>query len=150
MTACKSSAARVDTRVRAADAVRLRAEGMTYREIAAQLGYPGENAANKTVLTLLTRTEAGVSDTLRELETVRLDQLWRRTICGLERSEKSQQGLSAALVTAAVRISERRSRRLGLDSPARLDVGVQRLDAPRDEFVQLRRLPYPNSEDTRP
>lgn len=119
---------RIDTRQRAAEAVQLRAEGLTYQEIADQLGFTTENAANKAVLNLLRRTETEAADTLKALEVRRLDLLWSKTIRGITRSETSQQGLSAALVSAAVRVSERRSRLLGLDSPTQIEDVSQTAD----------------------
>lgn len=112
---------RIDTRARAAEAVRLRAQGHTYQEIADQLGFPPENAANKAVLAVLRRAEVEGANTLRTLEVQRLDMLWLKTIRGIERSETGQQGLNAALVSAAVRVSERRSRLLGLDAPTQIE-----------------------------
>lgn len=118
-----SSPDRIDHRARAADATRLRAEGLPYREIADRLGYPSENAANKAVLGLLRRTEADAVADLRALEAERLDHLTRVTLEGIAASVQSAQGLSAPLVSAAVRISERRARLLGLDSPQQVQIG---------------------------
>lgn len=123
-----SSPARIDHRTRAADAVRLRAGGLSYREIAAALGYASENAANKAVLSLLARAEAESADALRALENTRLDLLWQKAYRGIVASEKSEQGVSAPLIGAAVRISERRARLLGLDAPARVEVEQQGVD----------------------
>lgn len=148
-----SSPARMDTRARAAEAVRLRAEGLPYREIAEQLGFSSENAANKAVLALMRRTETEAVDELRTLETVRLDRLWRSAVRGIERSEKSEQGVSAALITAAVRVSERRARLLGLDAPARVDMGAADVDleAVAREFTELfSHQPTEKNEDTAP
>lgn len=114
---------RIDHRARAADATRLRAEGLPYREIADRLGYPSENAANKAVLGLLRRTEADAVADLRALEAERLDHLTRVTLEGIAASVQSPAGLSAPLVSAAVRISERRARLLGLDSPQQVQIG---------------------------
>ena len=124
----KSSPARIDHRTRAADAVRLRTEGMGYREIAAQLGFSSENAANKAVLALINRTETEAVTTLRDLEGLRLDHLWRKTIRGIEQSEQTEQGVSAPLISAAVRISERRARLLGLDTAPRVDLHTETVD----------------------
>lgn len=124
----KSSPARIDHRARAADAVRLRTEGLGYREIAAQLGFSSENAANKAVLALINRTETEAVGALRDLESLRLDHLWRTTIRGIEQSEKAEQGVSAPLISAAVRISERRARLLGLDTAARVDLHAETVD----------------------
>lgn len=114
---------RIDHRARAVGATRLRAEGVPYREIADRLGYPSENAANKAVLGLLRRTEVEAVDDLRALEAERLDYLTRVTLEGITASAQGAQGLSAPLVSAAVRISERRARLLGLDAPQQVQSG---------------------------
>lgn len=129
---------RIDHRARAADATRLRAEGVPYREIADRLGFPSENAANKAVLGLLRRTEADAVADLRALEAERLDHLTRVTLEGIAASVQSPQGLSAPLITAAVRISERRARLLGLDSPQHVQIGSPvDIDAVAREFTAL-------------
>ncbi|ORM25195.1 hypothetical protein [Williamsia sp. 1135] len=137
---------RIDTRQRAAEAVRLRAEGLSYQAIADQLGFTTENAANKAVLGVLRRTEVERAGTLRTLEVQRLDMLWLKTIRGITRSETSQQGLSAALVTAAVRVSERRARLLGLDAPTQIEeVSPVDLGAAMAEFQHLLDIAYPTA-----
>lgn len=132
-----SSPARIDHRARAAEAVRLRAEGVPYREIADTLGYASENAANKAVLALLRRVEHESADALRDLEVLRLDYLWRKTVRGIERSEQTEHGVSAGLITAAVRVSERRARLLGLDSLPSIGEGAAGLEVLRGEFLAL-------------
>lgn len=133
-----SSPDRIDHRARAAEATRLRAEGLPYREIADRLGYSSENAANKAVLALLRRTEAEAVADLRALEAERLDHLTRVTLEGITASAQSGQGLSAPLVSAAVRISERRARLLGLDAPQRLEMASPvDIDGIAREFTDL-------------
>ena len=133
-----SSPDRIDHRTRAAEATRLRAEGVPYREIADRLGYPSENAANKAVLGLLRRTEADAVPDLRALEAERLDHLTRVTLEGIAASAQSPAGLSAPLVSAAVRISERRARLLGLDSPQQVQIGAPAdIDEIAREFTDL-------------
>lgn len=133
-----SSPDRIDHRARAVEATRLRAEGVPYREIADRLGYPSENAANKAVLGLLRRTESDAVDDLRALEAERLDYLTRVTLDGITASMSSPQGLSGPLVSAAVRISERRARLLGLDAPQRVDLASPvDIDAVAREFTDL-------------
>ncbi|MGI9588465.1 MAG: hypothetical protein ACR2MR_09725, partial [Dietzia maris] len=129
---------RIDHRARAAEATRLRAEGVPYREIADRLGYPSENAANKAVLGLLRRTEVEAVDELRALEAERLDYLTRVTLEGITASVSSPQGLSGSLVSAAVRISERRARLLGLDAPHRVGLASPvDIDGVAREFTDL-------------
>ena len=146
-----SRPARIDHRARAAEAVRLRTEGATYREIADQLGYSTENAANKAVLGVLRRAEVDAADTLRTLEVGRLDLLWSKTLRGIVRSETSPQGLSAALVSAAVRVSERRARLLGLDSPTQIEsVPPVDIKAAQQEFERLLDMAYATPPEDAP
>lgn len=136
-----SRPARIDHRARAAQAVRLRTEGLTYREIADQLDYPSENAANKAVLGVLRRTETEAVDALRALEVGRLDLLWSKALRGIVASESSPQGVSAPLVSAAVRVSERRARLLGLDAPAQIEsvspVDIERAQREFEHLIDL-------------
>lgn len=134
-----SSPDRIDHRTQAIEATRLRAQGVPYREIADRLGYPSENAANKAVLGLLHRTETDAVADLRTLEAERLDHLTRITLEGITASTQGPQGLSAPLVSAAVRISERRARLLGLDAPQQVDLGAKPvdIDAVAREFTAL-------------
>lgn len=157
-----STPARIDHRARAAEAVRLRTEGLSYREIADQLGYSTENAANKAVLGVLRRTEAEAADALRTLEVARLDLLWNKALRGIAVSETSPQGVSAPLISAAVRVSERRARLLGLDAPTQIEtVAPVDIEAAMAEFEGLLASAYatppeeapphdPNRRDHRP
>src|SRR5699024_3218778 len=85
------------------------------------------------------RTEADAVADLRALESERLDHLTRVTLEGIAASVQSPQGLSAPLVSAAVRISERRARLLGLDAPAAVQVSGSAvdIDAVAREFTAL-------------
>lgn len=146
-----SRPARIDHRARATEAVRLRTEGLTYRQIADQLGYSTENAANKAVLGLLGRVEIEAVDALRTLEVGRLDLLWSKVLRGIIRSETSPQGLSAALVTAAVRVSERRARLLGLDLPTQIEsVSPVDIKAAQQEFERLLDMAYATPPEEAP
>lgn len=147
-----SRPARIDHRGRAAQAVRLRTEGLTYREIADQLDYPSENAANKAVLGLLRRAETEAVDALRTLEVGRLDLLWSKALRGIVASETSPQGVSAPLISAAVRVSERRARLLGLDAPTQIDASVSPVDikAAQDEFERLLDMAYATPPEEAP
>lgn len=146
-----SSLDRIDRRARAVEATRLRAEGVPYREIADRLGYPSENAANKAVLALLRRTEAEAVADLRALEAERLDHLTRVTLEGIAASVQSPQGLSASLITAAVRISERRTRLLGLEAPQQVQIGSPvDIDEIAREFTALLDVPVAGHPQSAP
>lgn len=116
-----TSSARIAQRTRAAAALRLRATGVSFAEIAAQLGYPSENAANKAVLTALRREVHEEANQLRTLEGLRLDDLhaaaWDKAMTG-----------DPAAIGCVLRIMERRARLFGLDAPQRVDVGRSDID----------------------
>ncbi|MFT3660023.1 MAG: hypothetical protein QM809_01125 [Gordonia sp. (in: high G+C Gram-positive bacteria)] len=103
---------RIATRTRDTEAVKLRVGGAGFDEIAARLGYPTGEAARSAVRRLLARREATAVEELRAVESARLDTLWRQALATLSADR------SPAAITAAVRVSERRARLLGLDAPA--------------------------------
>ena len=121
-------------------ALELRKAGGSYREIARQLGVDVHTAHADVgaELAALRETAVGEATELRALELERLDGmtsgLWPRI----------QEG-SAAAVSAGVRVSERRSRLLGLDAPVvtkseltgSLGVYAERLAAERELFGKL-------------
>jgi hypothetical protein len=121
-------------------ALELRKAGAPYRQIATELGVDVHTAhADVGAELAALRETAGVEATeLRELELERLDGmtagLWPQVREG-----------SPPAVSAAVRVSERRSRLLGLDAPiatkneltGSLGVYADRLAAERELFAQL-------------
>ncbi len=96
-------------------ALELRKAGVTYEQIAGQLGYSNASGARKAVASALKATLREPAEELRELEVVRLDAmllpLWRRVQAGDEKA-----------VDRVLRIMERRARLLGLDAPARTEL----------------------------
>jgi hypothetical protein len=121
-------------------ALELRKAGGSYREIARQLGIDTHTAWGDVAAELAAIREQTVEQAheLRALELERLDGmtsgLWPRI----------QEG-SAAAVSAGVRVSERRSRLLGLDEPVvtkseltgSLGVHAERLAVERELFAKL-------------
>jgi hypothetical protein len=102
-------------------ALELRKEGYTYEAISGQLGYSTPSASYKAVMRRLRDMDKPAVTMLRELEVQRLDAMlsavWNNVLQG-----------DASAVNTALKISERRSRLLGLDAPhtlearARIDV----------------------------
>ena len=102
-------------------ALELRKEGHSYESISEQLGYSTRSASYKAVMRRLRDMDRPAVSMLRELEVQRLDAMlyavWDDVLQG-----------DANAVHTALRISERRSRLLGLDAPhtvearARIDV----------------------------
>jgi DNA-binding CsgD family transcriptional regulator len=119
-------------------AVGLRVDGCTYAEIGDQLGI-SDRMASRVVNRAMNRVLREPVGQLVDLESARLDALWAamwpRALAG-----------SARHAEVCVRISERRSRLLGLDQPARVDanvlanVTVDQIDAEIEHLLdQLRR-----------
>lgn len=74
-----------DTAERDAEACRLRTRGLSYREIAAALGYDGEGSAYNAVKRSLNATLAEPAEEVRKTELQRLDDLYRAALAVLER-----------------------------------------------------------------
>ena len=91
-------------------ALELRQEGHSYESISEQLGYSTRSASYKAVMRRLRDVDRPAVSMLRELEVQRLDAMlyavWDDVLQG-----------DANAVHTALRISERRSRLLGLDAP---------------------------------
>ena len=102
-------------------ALELRKEGHTYESISEQLGYSTPSASYKAVMRRLRDVDRPAVSMLRELEVQRLDAMlyavWNDVLQG-----------DAGAVSTTLKISERRSRLLGLDAPhtvearARVDI----------------------------
>jgi len=98
-------------------ALELRKDCYTFQEIADQLGIT-KGYAYKLVtkgLAELTEKVRSSADELRELENIRLDTLWTKAY------DKAQVGDLGAINTC-LKISERRAKLNGLDSPTRADI----------------------------
>jgi hypothetical protein len=101
-------------RTRAAEALRLRQSGMTWEAIAARLKYRNPSGPRMAVERLLSRVEHEGAAQLRAVEGRRLDEL-QASVWG-----KATAGDCDAIRTV-LRISERRSKLLGLDAPQRVE-----------------------------
>ncbi len=93
---------------RRSEAVRLKAAGLSYEQIARELGYANRGTVHRVVQQALSAREAESVDELRHLELARLDAvqaaLWPRAMAG---------EVSAAL--GVLRVLDQRLRLLGLD-----------------------------------
>lgn len=116
-TSSKTSPARLRAVERQAAALKLRADGLSLAQIAVQLGYRGRQGAHDAITRGLVATLQEPADTVRKLDTMRLDGLWRRFYAKAERGS-----VSAAHV--CIRILERRAKLLGLDAPQKLQADV--------------------------
>ena len=107
-------------RRREAEALRLRTEGLSYREVGDQLGV-GETMSRRIVQRALRRLLVEPANEVIALECQRLDLLMSaampRALAG-----------SARWAEVAIRVMERRARLLGLDAPTRSEVHVLSLE----------------------
>jgi Winged helix-turn-helix DNA-binding len=133
----RNTAPRVDAADMDARCLDLRRAGLSYRDIARQVGLSVSNVHNR-VTRSLDRTRREPADALRELELERLDTLQvqltqvlgRRhvTVSGgrivLDEDDQPllDDGPTVSAAQALVRVSESRRRLLGLDAPNRVDV----------------------------
>lgn len=132
---------------RDAQAARLRAQGLTYPAIAAELGYRDKQAARYAVERALVDTVSEPAAEVRQLELARLDEALRvafqvmytkhlvvsnglvvrvRAINPDTGKRQSvpliDDGPKLAAIDRIVKISERRAKLLGLDAPTKIEV----------------------------
>lgn len=97
-----------------AEALKLRASGMSFPDIAKKLGYKNRNGAFYAVTTALQKTLQEPADELRVIEAERLDRMlegiWDKAING-----------GTWQIDRVLNIMDRRAKLLGLDKPATED-----------------------------
>jgi len=134
-----------ETAKRDAEAARLRAQSLSYREIAAELGVD-VRTAHAAVQRALTETVAEAADDVRRLELERLDDLARQArkvmlgthyviaqgkVVRLRRggAPLEDDGPILQAIDRLLKIQERRARLLGLDAPVKVSAEAQGLGA---------------------
>jgi AraC-like DNA-binding protein len=134
-------------------ALKLRQAGTSYEEIAQVVGYRSASGAYNAVRSAMKKTLQEPADELRRVELARLDAaqagIWSKVLAGDIKS-----------IHAFLKISERRSRLLGLDAPVVLDGSLnvnhtvsledmERIRAERWASIreQLAELPAPSPVD---
>ncbi|MEU0516633.1 hypothetical protein [Streptosporangium sp. NPDC006007] len=130
------------TAARDAAACRLRARGLTYEQIATDLGMASKSSAYDAVQRALTATVKEPAEEVRQIELIRLDELHRSALAVLEAThyvvDKGavvlwngdpliDDGPILAAVDRLLKVQERRARLLGLDSPQRVSIDAQNL-----------------------
>lgn len=108
---------------KARQALGLRRDGKTWPEIAVELGYADRSGAYRAAKRLLDRTEFESVEEYRAIEADRLDEahrIQREALTHVVQAGQLDQVPSA--INALVKISDRRSKLLGLDAPARVNV----------------------------
>ena len=90
--------------------VELRIAGLTFDEIAADIGYAGRQSAKKAYDTALKRWAIESVEQQRIIQSERLDALWRVAFAAVEAGDLNQIG-------NCLRIEKRRAELWGLDQP---------------------------------
>lgn len=105
-----------EARIKRTRAVELAAEGMSYDDIAREVGYSHRGSAHRAVFKALSEHEVEEVEQLRALEMDRLDYLLTKIWPKIEEGDLKAIGV-------ALRISETRRRLLGLDRRSAADDG---------------------------
>lgn len=113
----------LDASEKARMALAARRDGKQWAEIADELGYADPSGAYRAAKRLLDRTEFEAVEEYRAVEADRLDEAHRLQFDALVRlSNAGEFDAVPAAVNAIVKISDRRSKLLGLDAPTRVNV----------------------------
>jgi hypothetical protein len=115
MSESKTSVRRLEAVEKQLKALELRKAGKTFLAIAGELGYASQSGAFKAVISALHKTLQEPADELRVLEIGRID-------TALAAIWPQVQGGDLPSVDRFIRLSERRSKLLGLDAPTNVDV----------------------------
>lgn len=121
--AARTTPTTLQTTEKRADAIRLRIAGLSYEQIAGELGYANRSAAFKAVEAGRREVLAEPADELVALESIRLDAMLRNASQVLEAAKADGDSeLVLKALDRQLRISERRARLHGLDAPARTEL----------------------------
>lgn len=119
-----TSQTKIDIRLRALEALRLRHEtDHTWQEIADQCGYSSQQAAQRAVVRVLSRVETENVSQYRNLFDTQLAWLWDQTSEKLIDADRGSMSY-ATLVQSAVRIVDRRAKLHGVDASTKAEVKV--------------------------
>ncbi len=113
-------------REKALEALRLRKDhGLTWDEIAEEVGYANRSNAYRAVARLLERVEGEKVEDYRQLMSARYDDLYRRTISALDTADAEGQLMGKSQLLAAGRgIVDSIVKLHGLAAPQKADVTV--------------------------
>lgn len=135
---------------RDAEAARLRSRGLSYRQIASELGYFDGSGARKAVQRALAAIRAEGAEEVRQLQLQQLDYLTTKALEVLERHHVTvsngrlikvddqpleDDGPVLQAIDRLLKIQERRAKLLGLDAPTQHQVVT--LDAIEAEIARL-------------
>ena len=139
--------------LRRAEAARLRAERLTYEEIARRLGYSGRQAAKAAVDQALLETQQEACDALRIVELQGIDlievEAWkvlRNTHYLVDHGRVVLDPATAlpllddgpvlAAIDRILKCKDRRAKLLGLDAPTRVEISETSVDAEIKRLVE--------------
>jgi DNA-directed RNA polymerase subunit K/omega len=105
---------------RTAKALEMRMQGLSYDEIARKLGYANRSGAYKAVCTLLAERAKQANDDADQLLVLELARLDRMLVYAEKRAKKGD----PQAIRAALAVSERRAKLLGMDAPTKADVNM--------------------------
>jgi hypothetical protein len=128
-----SKAAQVINREKEIAAINLRRTGMTYSEIAHELGYSDHAGALRAVRRGLQRALQEPADDLRQIEAARLDRAQEKIWAKVEEGDPKA-------ITVLLRIMERRAKLMGLDMPTVIQQDVTVFDGSSDLDREVQRL----------
>lgn len=113
-------------REKALEALRLRKDhGLTWDEIAEEVGYANRSNAYRAVSRLLERVEGEKVEDYRQLMSARYDDLYRRTIAALDTADQEGQLMGKSQLIAAGRgVVDSIVKLHGLAAPQKADVTV--------------------------
>jgi hypothetical protein len=118
----RPSRIKIETIEREAEVLKLRRGGLTFDLIAKQLGYKHPSGAHKAYVNACKRLIRADVEEIRSTELDRLDMaqaaIWPKVLRG-----------EIPAIMAFIKIQERRSRYLGLDTPVRVQAEVVTYDA---------------------
>lgn len=128
----KTSKSAIQAKIRAAKALELRAEGMTFDEIAKELGYSGRQGAHDAVIRSLKAILREPAEHLITLDLERLDKIWQ--VHYLNAQSGDVQALAGCL-----KIMERRAKLLGLDVviPQKNEDEINSIKSVKIEFSEI-------------
>ena len=100
----------------------LRRIGLTFEQIAKEVGYAGRQGAKEAYDAAIARMGREAAEDLRTLENERLTDLWRRAYTQLSKIDAKDVDALTKLESVMLRISQRRSGLMGLDAPRQVEV----------------------------
>lgn len=118
LSGTKATSRKISAVERHARALELRKLGLTYQQIADQLGYAGNQGAYKAIQAALRKTIQEPADELRQVECLRLDLLLKENLRGLLTEDVYKR---ARATEVCLGIMDRRAKLLGLDAPKKVE-----------------------------